>query len=271
MPIVIVETSYWIFSELSQKWVSCGLFPSPVRARWWCILKAHRGVVRSQAANQRKAKESSTKTKEDISPWWWRLAWQGSFIITLVTWGIERGEGPWNSEQKSIGGAHVSCLFVYPLHRTPHPYCLSSVSERVLLLCVCVCVFFICMCTLFVWRNKESRSGSAGQAASVCVLPLLRAQRNSTMLWGKVFYTVHRQCSITHTCSSVTVSTNSLAISRNTLHIYTTPSRWVDIAVLKETPLLVSLVHDWLIRHECLSCLATGVAGLRTNCLDTKP
>jgi hypothetical protein len=77
------------------------------------------------------------------------------------TWGTEREEGLWNSEQKSIGGAHVCCL---PF--TPSPP-LRSLRRFLCNLCrrgfyFCVCIFCICVCTLFVWWDKDSEKEAWG-------------------------------------------------------------------------------------------------------------
>lgn len=73
-------------------------------------------------------------------------------------WGAEGEEGPWNSEQKSIGGAHVSCLS-YTLLSPPSTALLYNLCRRGFYFCV---YFFICVCTLFVWWDKDRRGEAGG-------------------------------------------------------------------------------------------------------------
>jgi hypothetical protein len=173
-------------------------------ARWWCIVSDLKGVMLTYASNQSKAEEYSMKTKEVTRPRWWCSAWQEPFFITLVTWGTQREEGPWSSEQKSIGSAHVCCVSI-PL-TPPFTAPLYHLCRRgFLLLCVffiCVCV---CVCTLFVWQDKDregkGRGGrwvcwtrhccsvwNKGRLASVCVVlrPCAGHRPTYTMRWGKV-------------------------------------------------------------------------------------
>lgn len=199
------------------------------------VADAHKGVVLTDAANQRKVEESNTKTKEHSRPSWWPQ-WQEPFA--QFPWGTEGGEGPWNSEQKSIGDAHVPCL------SPPSTALLYNLCRRGFYFCVYF--FFICVCTLFVWWDKDRKgeAGGLGQVdktslaavtnkeglISVGAVARYNTELTFTMSWGKLcgyqivsVLRTHRSLG-TRTCSRVSVSQN--AILRNVTYLCNIAILW---------------------------------------------
>ena len=95
--------------------------------------------------------------------------WQEPF-----TWGTESEEGRWNSEQKSIGGAHVCCLpFTPPPPLPAHRRLLCNLCRRGFYFCVCIFCICVCVCVHYLFGEtrtvrKRLGVGSASRTRHCC-------------------------------------------------------------------------------------------------------
>lgn len=119
------------------------------------VADAHKGVVLTHAANQRKVEESRTKTKDPRLSWW--PLWQEPFASCLEVPREGRGRGTVNRRASEARTSLVSCIPSFP---PPPTVLLYNLCRRGFYFCVCI--FFICVCTLFVWWDKDRKGEALG-------------------------------------------------------------------------------------------------------------